>query len=769
MSNQKSREGQRHSSRPRETKNIKNSRHPSRKEITKNQQKKRRKRIKKPVTFATHVKRFFLTLLFLLIMGIASGITLFCFYAKEAPSLDINYLESSGTTTIYDSSGNKILSLGTQQRSTLKATDVPQTLKNAITSIEDKRFYQHHGVDPIRILGAAIADLKNGATSLQGGSTIDQQLIKLSYFSTKKSDQTLKRKAQEAWLAVQLDKKYSKNKILTMYANKVFMGNGIYGMRTAAKYYYGKSLKQLDLAQTATLAGIPNAPSNYNPYSNSQEATSRRNTVLLAMFNNKKISFAQYQAAKSESISNGLIPKNQHQNTQSTEKAVWADAYLKQVLSELKVKGYDPYQNNLKVYTNLDMNVQQKLYELANSNTLSYPNDQLQVAATVINPNNGAIVGMIGARKTTNVTFGLNRAVQTSRTNASTAKPLLDYGPAIEYLGWPTYYTLDDSKYTYAGTTKELHDFDNQYLGKITMQSALIQSRNIPAIRALSAVGITRAQNFISQMGFKYKKTLELQNGIGLPSSTLQNAAAYGAFANNGIYQSPTYITSIKMPDGETRSFSSKKTRVMKKSTAYMVTDMLKKVISSSNGTGQSAAISGLYQAGKTGTNAYPSDITTGFPSNAIMDSWFNGYTRNYSISVWMGYDQPYQAGHYLTTSDSKLPQLFYKYLMSYISTGLTNEDWIRPDNVKIKIIDGIQYLYLSDDDDSDDDDILNSSSTSVTSTSSSSNSSSSSSSVSSDTSSSSINSSASTSTSDSSSSSSNSSQSSSSVSGLTP
>ncbi len=370
------------------------------------------------------------------------------------------------------------------------------------------------------------------------------------------------------------------------------------------------------------------------------------------------------------------------------------------------------------------MNIQKKLYQIANTdNYINYPNNNLQIASTIVNPNNGKIVAMIGGRQVGNVTFGLNRAVQTDRTNGSTAKPLMDYGPAIEYLSWATYHKLKDTKYIYPGTNIQLYDFDHQYQGSITMRSALTQSRNIPAIRALQAVGITRAQNFISKLGFKYKKTLEFQNGIGLYSSTLQNAAAYAAFANGGTYYKPTYVRSIETNDGTVHNYSSSGKQVMQSSTAYMITDMLKDVLTSSSGTGRSANISGLYEAGKTGTNSYPSNVADKFPSDADMDSWFNGYTKHYSMSVWVGYDHPYETGNYLNSSSVKIAQYIYKYAMSYMSTGKTNTDWKRPSNVYVKYVNGVRELYLAGSPDKTSSD---SDSSSKTSSSSSSNSSSS-------------------------------------------
>ena len=648
---------------------------------------------RKPQKHMSLFSKIVLGLVLALLAIICSGSTLFFMWAKDAPTLNESRLSSSGSTVIYDTDGNKIMSLGTESRVYVNSKDIPQQLKDAVISIEDRRFYKHIGVDPIRIVAASIANVTGSSAGLQGGSTLDQQLIKLSFFSTKRSDQTFKRKAQEAWLALQMDKAYSKSQILTFYVNKVFMGYGCYGMQTAAKYYYGKELSQLDLAQTALIAGIPNAPSQYNPYSNPTYAKSRRDEVLDAMVANKKISSSQASAAKNEAITTGLIQTHQQETATTTEKI--ADPYIKQVIEEVKKKGYNPYKDSLQIYTNLNMKVQKRLYEIANTDTyLYYPDNSLQVASTVVDPNNGNVVAMLGGRKTSNITFGLNREVQTNRTNGSTAKPLLDYGPAIEYLSWATYKPLKDTKYIYPGTNIQLYDFDHKYEGTITMRKALIESRNVPAIRALEAVGITKAQAFLAKLGITYKKTLEYQNGIGLPSSTLQNAAAYAAFANGGTYYKPQYINTIITADGKTKKFAASGKKVMQASTAYMITDMLKQVIT--QGSGTNAAITGLYQAGKTGTNAYPSDISAKFPSSAVMDSWFDGYTKNYSVSVWVGYDHPYEANNYLGTTSQQLAAKFYRYAMMYLSQGKTNSDWSRPSNVYVKTVNGVRELYLA-------------------------------------------------------------------------
>ncbi|TAR46595.1 carboxypeptidase, partial [Lactiplantibacillus plantarum] len=587
-------------------------------------------------------------------------------------------LVNTGTAKIYDQNDKYLTSLGTNDHEYVKSSNIPSTLKNAVVSIEDRRFYKHKGVDYYRILGAAVGNLKGSSLGMQGGSTLTMQLVKLAVFSTSTSDRNLKVKAQEAWIALNLEKHYSKSQILEFYINKVYMGNGIYGMGTAAKYYYGKSLKDLSLSQLALLAGMPQSPTYYDPTTYPSYATSRRNLVLEAMYDNKVISKSQETAAEKVSVKTGLTSSGRSSLAKHEKTNKILDAYLNEVRQDLLKKGYN-LTDGEKVYTNIDMDAQKRLYDIANtSQYVNYPNNgkqTFQLGVSVVDSYTGKVSAMIGGRKTGNVTYGTNRAVWTSRSNASTMKPILDYGPAIEYLNWPTYKSLSDTKYKYPGTNISVHDFDNNYLGNMTMREALVQSRNIPAIRALQAVGKSRAKTFANNLGMNLK-TVNYANGIGAGVSTLQVAGAYAAFANGGVYHKPYYIRKVTTSDGVTTSYTSTGKRAMKKSTAYMITDMLKGVINSSTGTATTAKISGVYQAGKTGTDNYASQYKNKVPSDAVVDSWMAGYTKNYSVAVWTGYDKSTEAGGYLDTSNEKISQQIYRAMMNYLQQYSPNSDW---------------------------------------------------------------------------------------------
>ncbi|MGQ2374142.1 transglycosylase domain-containing protein [Companilactobacillus zhachilii] len=615
------------------------------------------------------------------IIAVLAGIFLFVFiyYAFSAPAVSQENLQSGGSSTIVDSSGKTIASLGDNKRNYATIDKVPQTMQDAVVSIEDKNFYNEPlGVDPIRIAKSAFNNVTKG--TLQGGSTLTQQLIKLTVFSTDTKDQTFKRKMQEAWLAMRVSQKFSKQQILEFYINKVYLNNGIYGMETGAKYYYGKTLKQLTLPEMAMLAGLPNAPSNYDPYTHPTESKQRRDLVITSMYNNNKITKAQADAAINTPISSGLQPYKKVSNSNNTKRIV-SDPYIKEAITEVKKKGFDPYRDNLKITVNMDYDAQKRLYNIVNSyNYVQFPDSKMQVGASIVNPNNGKVVAMIGGRNLGDIQFGLNRAVQTGRSNGSTMKPILDYAPAIEYLNWSTYHQVDDSEYTYPGTNIQLKDWDEQYEGQMSMRKALVNSRNVPAVRTLSAVGFTQAKGFAKKLGITIGSDEGLQVGIGGKVSSLQGASAYAAFSNGGTYYKPYYVAKIETADGLVHNYSKSGKEAMKDSTAYMITDMLKGVPATY---ATYANISGLHQAGKTGTTNYSSEAIATNPalSGTAMDSWYNGYTKNYSMSVWTGYDSPNQSG--ISSTYQSVAGKIYKAEMSYLANQTnSNPNWKKPSSV---------------------------------------------------------------------------------------
>ena len=619
---------------------------------------------------------FTLCLLFLI------GIGIFGFYAKNAPALADNKLDATVSSKLYAANGENFIDIGSENREKISANEVPQLLEDAIVSIEDRRFYKHIGIDPIRIVGSAVNNIFRGTK--QGGSTLTQQLIKLSYFSTNESDQTLKRKAQEAWLSIQLERKKSKQEILTYYINKVYMANGLYGMETASEAYYGKSLDKLSLAQTALLAGLPNAPSYYDPYVNKDAAKQRRDLVLKAMLDNDKITQAQYEEAKNTDISEGL-------KLLDTENDEWKyyDNYITEVSAEIKEKtGKDLYTDGLEVYTNLDLEAQKKLYDIANTQEyVDYPDDEMQIASTVIDVDSGKVVAQLGGR---NRQVGdQNLAINTARDFGSTVKPITDYAPAFEHLHYSTGKYIADAPYDYEGSDVAVNNWDSSYMGNITLRTALSESRNVPAAKLFMDVGASDVEKFLKSLDIQYEDLTQAnaissntkQDGTKYGVSSLKMAAAYAAFANGGTYYPPQYVNKIVYQDGTEDTFEAKGTRVMQPGTAYMITDILKDVIT---GLGSNAAIDGLYQAGKTGTSNYTDDqlakVDAPYGLSVYPDTTFVGFTPHYSMAVWIGYLDPLTP---VTNLSSHVATDVYRELMSYISASFdTQEDFAQPDDV---------------------------------------------------------------------------------------
>lgn len=631
------------------------------------------------------IKYLSISFLSLVIAAIVLGGGVFFYYVSKAPSLSESKLVATTSSKIYDNKNQLIADLGSERRVNAQANDIPTDLVKAIVSIEDHRFFDHRGIDTIRILGAFLRNLQSN--SLQGGSTLTQQLIKLTYFSTSTSDQTISRKAQEAWLAIQLEQKATKQEILTYYINKVYMSNGNYGMQTAAQNYYGKDLNNLSLPQLALLAGMPQAPNQYDPYSHPEAAQDRRNLVLSEMKNQGYISAEQYEKAVNTPITDGLQSLKSASNYPA-----YMDNYLKEVINQVEEEtGYNLLTTGMDVYTNVDQEAQKHLWDIYNTDEyVAYPDDELQVASTIVDVSNGKVIAQLGARhQSSNVSFGINQAVETNRDWGSTMKPITDYAPALEYGVYDsTAAIVHDEPYNYPGTNTPVYNWDRGYFGNITLQYALQQSRNVPAVETLNKVGLNRAKTFLNGLGIDYpsihysnaisSNTTESDKKYGASSEKM--AAAYAAFANGGTYYKPMYIHKVVFSDGSEKEFSNVGTRAMKKTTAYMMTDMMKTVLT--YGTGRNAYLAWLPQAGKTGTSNYTDEeIENHIKTSQFVapDELFAGYTRKYSMAVWTGYSNRLTplVGNGLTVAAK-----VYRSMMTYLSEGSNPEDWNIPEGL---------------------------------------------------------------------------------------
>ena len=635
------------------------------------------------------------------ILATLAAAGLVAYYISSAPALTEEALTATTSSKIYDKDGGLIADLGAEKRSNAKTQEIPTDLVNAIVAIEDQRFFNHRGVDVIRIAGAFLNNLTSGG--LQGGSTLDQQFIKLTYFSTSTEDQTLKRKIQEAWLAMQLERRNTKQEILTYYVNKVYMSNGNYGMKTAASAYYGKELKDLSIAQAALLAGMPQAPNQYDPYTQPEAAQRRRDIVLGEMLDEKYITKEQYETAIATPVTDGLQPLK---NTAAYP--LYMDNYLKEVIEEVEEKtGYNLLTTGMSVYTNVDSAAQQQLWNIYNTDEfVYYPDNIFQVASTIVDVSNGKVIAQLGARnQATNVSFGVNQAVETNRDFGSTMKPITDYAPALKNgVYTSTADTIVDGPYNYPGTNTPVYNYERGYFGSMTVKSAIQYSRNIPAIKALEATGLDKALEYLNSIGIDYPELL-YSNAISsnttvsdqkYGASSEKMAAAYAVFANGGTYYKPQYVNKVVFTDNTTKEFAPEGKQVLSPEIAYMMTDMMKSVLT--YGVGANAAVSGVPIAGKTGTSNYAdnelaavlaSNSAASSSSMAAPDHNFVGYSTKYAMAVWTGYSNrntPILDNGNLVATD------VFRSMMTYLNPVETALDWEMPSGLYRYG----SYLYLN-------------------------------------------------------------------------
>ncbi|TYS19148.1 PBP1A family penicillin-binding protein [Rossellomorea vietnamensis] len=614
------------------------------------------------------------------IIGMLSGAGLFAYYASKAPELDESLLKDPIASEIFDMNGDLITTVGTEKRDYVNYEQIPPLMEDAILATEDNRFYKHNGIDLIRLGGAVIANVTNGFGS-EGASTLTQQVIKGSFLSP---DKTLERKAQEAWLAVKLEQDYTKQEIFEMYFNKVYMSAGINGFGTAATYYYGKELKDLELHEAALLAGMPQSPNNYNPFDYPEKAEKRRNIVLSLMHQHEKISQEEMEQAQAMPVTESLVSEEAREERSIDKYQAFVDVVIDEVA---ELGDYNLFTDGLKVYTTVDPKAQERVEAVLAGEAIDfeYParfEELMQAGITLLDTKTGEIRAIGGGRDYGEIKRGFNYAVDAKRQPGSTIKPLLDYGPAVEYENWSTYHQIKDEPYQYTDTDIDINNWDKRFKGDISMREALWDSRNVPAVKALQEVGPAKAGEFLSGLGISFEDVFEAYALGGTPGvNTVQMAGAYAAFGNGGIYNTPHSVQKIVLRDGETEvNVNPEPKTAMKDYTAYMITDMLKDVLKP-GATGIYANVQGLPMAGKSGTTNYTDDDRAKYnvASNEAPDSWFVGYTTNYTASVWTGYKE---RKFPLNPSERHIAQHIVKDIMSYVSQDIDTPDFKKPKSV---------------------------------------------------------------------------------------
>lgn len=570
------------------------------------------------------------------------GLNLFTQYQKTTPELNLAKLDNPTPSKIYDSSGNLLAEIGEENREEVKIKDVPQDFLNALISTEDSRFYEHHGFDYIRTVKAALVNLKSGFGS-QGGSTLTQQLIKLTFLDP--NEDSLKRKTHEVTLAWELEDMFSKEEILELYVNKIYMGDGVYGIQTASNHFFGKDLKDLTVPQLALLAGIPNAPTDYNPYDAPELAKQRRDIVLYRMLATENISQKEYDEYVATPVTEGLRPAEEARkstmNHVPKEYQLYVDQAIKEVKKNLK---QDPFRDGLVITIALDKDLQDFANKFTMTNEyINYPNEDMMINFTVIQNDTGRVIASgSGNRQTKIVPDGFNYTTQAQKQAGSTMKPILSYAPALEYLDVTKDSKIVDEPYKYSDGTP-VYNWDMQYKGSISLSQALASSRNIPALKLLKQVGYDKGYGFANSLGMGFSKDEYVESGpLGSVSNSnpYKMASAYSAFARNGNYVEGHTVIKVTDSFGKLLYSEPQGKQVMKESTAKQITSMLQEVVDKEYGTiynqldkkGNQVAI-------KTGTTNY-SKNEANFGYNLVPDSWAVGYTKDYTIAVWQGYNE---------------------------------------------------------------------------------------------------------------------------------
>ncbi|MBF0775657.1 penicillin-binding protein [Streptococcus azizii] len=621
----------------------------SRRKATENERKpKKKSRIPEPIR--RFWKRYQLTKIVLIFMGVivlTVGGYLF-FLAKTANVGDLQ-AALKATTVIYDKDGNEAGALSGQKGTYVELEAISPNLQQAVIATEDRTFYKNSGINYKRTILAVLTLGRSG-----GGSTITQQLAKNAFLT---QEQTISRKAREYFLALEINKKYSKEEILTMYLNNAYFGNGVWGVEDASQKYFGTSASQLTVEQAAVIAGMLKGPEIYNPYYSIEYATNRRNTVLQAMVDAGYLDQATADADAQIDLASQL--NDTYGGRQSNYSyPSYFDAVMAEAIDRYGLKESDIINNGYRIYTELDQNSQASMQLIYNDESLfpnsAYDGSYAQSASVALDPKTGGVRALVGRiNSSEDATFrSFNFATQSKRSPGSAIKPLVAYTPAI-VAGWSINQDLDNHTETYG--TYTLHNFDYSTSDTVPMYQALAMSYNLPAVSIVNTLGIGKAFEYGKKFGLnmdQVEQVLGVAIGSGVSTNPLEMAQAYAAFANDGVMKDGHLITRIETASGKVlvkRQEESK--RVMDKSVADKMTSMMLGTFT--NGTGTNADVYGYTLAGKTGTTE------TSFNPDLTNDQWIIGYTPDLVISQWVGFERTDEQ-HYIDGTNSWMaPNVF--------------------------------------------------------------------------------------------------------------